>query len=500
VVTASTGAADTNGREMSWIRRQLLARYRPDMDPEKRNRGDLMIRRDALREYSRGSLWFIPTIAVFLSIILGLVLSQVDLGPNSPLVFQGTADDARSILITIAGTMVTVIALLLGLAVVALQLSSTQFSPRLLRNFLRDRPNQIVLATFVGTFCYSAAGLFEVGISGGQRVDTYPRFAVAVAIGLLFLSLALLVFFADHLAHSIQVDTIMRVVERNTLRVIRDLPDTEVPPVVPVGAACVPSRTSGYVQVVHLEELLAAAVRNRVHVRLRPRVGEHIATGTTLAWVWPTTGDTADRAVASVEPALRSAVRIGFERTLEQDPGIGMRQLVDAACKALSPAVNDPYTAIQAIHHLSVLYAAMATRQAAAGGATVARDRSSGVTIMVPSRSLAELMTLGLGLIRRYGASEPTVIQAVLRLLGTVTTCSRDEPTTFKGIEEQVRLLVSAAERAVVEPADLAPVHGEAVAVRQALEAQRVKAEGPDIGPGGDHADLDRDTGSHPIP
>ena len=113
--------------------------------------------------------------------------------------------------------MVTVIALLLGLAVVALQLSSTQFSPRLLRNFLRDRPNQIVLSVFVGTFGYSAAGLFEVGVSGGERVDEFPRFAVTVAVALLFLSLGLLVFFADHLAHSIQVDHVLRVVERNTL-------------------------------------------------------------------------------------------------------------------------------------------------------------------------------------------------------------------------------------------------------------------------------------------
>ena len=450
-----------------------------------------MIRRDALREYSRGSLWFIPAIAVLLALLVGLVLSRIDLGPTSPLAFQGTADDARLILITIAGTMVTVIALLLGLAVVALQLSSTQFSPRLLRNFLRDRPNQLVLGVFVGTFAYSAGGLFQVGISGGQRVDDYPRFAVAVAMGLLFVSLALLVFFADHLAHSIQVDSIMRVAERNTLRVINELPDTGVPLPMPVGAISLPVRRSGYVQVVHLDELLAAAVRRQVHVRLRPRVGEHVVAGTTLAWVWPASRNTAGPEIATLEPILHSAVRIGFERTLEQDPGIGMRQLVDAACKALSPAVNDPYTAIQAIHHLSVLYAAMATRQSAAGGATVAKDRSSGITVMMPSRPLAELMTLGLGLIRRYGASEPTVIQALLSLLGTVTTASRDEPTTLCGIEEQVRLLVSAAERAVVEPADLILVHREAEAVRQALEARRV--DGPGVRPDGDHVDRESD-------
>jgi uncharacterized membrane protein len=169
-----------------------------------------VIRREGLREYSRGSLWVLPAISAAAALLLGITLSHIPVSVTSRLAFQGTADDARSLLITIAGTMVTVIALLLGLAVVALQLSSTQFSPRLLRNFLRDRPNQVVLSVFVGTFVYSAAGLFDVGIFRGQRIDQFPRLAVTVAILLMFLSLALLVFFADHLAHSLQVDYIMR--------------------------------------------------------------------------------------------------------------------------------------------------------------------------------------------------------------------------------------------------------------------------------------------------
>jgi Predicted membrane protein (DUF2254) len=149
----------------------------------------MMIRRDALREYSRGSLWVLPSVMAAAAIVLGSVLSQISIGPSSVLAFQGTADDARSLLIDISGTMVTVIALLLGLAVVALQLSSTQYSPRLLRNFLRDRPVQVVLGFFVGTFAYGAAGLFTVGVSAGQRSDEFPRFAVTVAIVLLFVSL-----------------------------------------------------------------------------------------------------------------------------------------------------------------------------------------------------------------------------------------------------------------------------------------------------------------------
>src|SRR4051812_25262270 len=270
-----------------------------------------MLRRDALREYVRGSLWIVPTFSVAAAIAVGSVLSEINVGPDSLLAFQGTPDDARNLLIGITATMVTVIALLLGLAVVALQLSSTQFSPRLLRNFLRDRPNQAVLGVFVGTFAYSVGGLFTVGVSGGERSAAYPRFAVSAAIGLLFLSLILLVFFADHLAHSIQVDAIMKAVERNTLPVIGSELFTveQEPPVVPPRAVPVTARRSGYVQAVDLRELLKAAAHLRVTVRLRPRVGEHVVAGTALAWVWPAAPDGSVPPDGPVATALERTVR-----------------------------------------------------------------------------------------------------------------------------------------------------------------------------------------------
>jgi uncharacterized membrane protein len=432
-----------------------------------------MIRRDALREYSRGSLWLLPTTAVVLALMLGALISQIEVGPDSPLAFQGTADDARSVLVSIAGTMVTVIALLLGLAVVALQLSSTQFSPRLLRNFLRDRPNQVVLSLFVGTFAYSAGGLFTVGVAGGQRVDEFPRFAVTVAIAMLFVSLALLVYFADHLAHSIQVDHIMRVVERNTLPVIRKLGPVGDLPAVPPSAREIPAQASGYVQVVHVEQLLSAATARRLNVRLRPRVGEHVVSGTTLAWVWSTSGPVPPASVDALATALAADVRIGYERTLEQDPGLGLRQLIDPACKALSPAINDPYTAIQAIEHLSVLFAAMAARPV---GHQVVHDETGTITVAVPTMSFTHSLGVCVGLIRRYGAREPTVMQTLLRLLRTVVTVCVDDPERWAAIEREAELIIAAADRETVEKADLARVHAEAEAVREALASRRAGA------------------------
>jgi uncharacterized membrane protein len=446
----------TSPRCRPWPRERVILPLIPaDAAEESR-----MIRRGALREYSRGSLWFLPAIAAVSAVMLGVVLSHVPVTATSWLAFQGTADDARSLLITIAGTMVTVIALLLGLAVVALQLSSTQFSPRLLRNFLRDRPNQIVLSVFVGTFVYSAAGLFDVGVSGGQRIGQFPRLAVTVAIALMFVSLAMLVFFADHLAHSLQIDYIMRTVERNTLAVVRTLPAGRPAPRIPVGATPLPARDSGYVQYVGVDRLLALAQLHGLTVSLRPRVGEHVSPGTTLGWVWPasTRGPLSDSEVDALSRSLHALVRMGFERTLEQDPGLGMRQLVDAACKALSPAVNDPYTAIQAIHHLSVIYTELAKRQV---GTIVVDDRAGRVCVVVPARSLSEHLDVGMGLIRRYGASEPTVIHALLGALTAVLAAAGNHGEVGDAVKHQSDLLMRAAQNQTREPADLQAVNTE---------------------------------------
>ena len=328
-----------------------------------------MANRGAIREYVNGSLWVWPGISAVAALLVGLVVSRINVAPGSPLAplaFQGTADDARSLLTAIAGTVVTVIALVLGLTVVALQLSSTQFSPRLLRKFLRDRANQIVLSVFVATFVYSSAGLYTVGLSAGARVEQFPRLAVSGAIVLLFASMAMVVYFADHLAHSIQVDAIGSRVEKDTLTTVHTRLDgvVETPaPTPPAWAIMIPASRSGYLQTVRPDQLLEWARGHRLVIRLRLRVGEHIVAGTVLGWVWTVSDDQPAVDPAEARSELDGAVRIGFERTLEQDAALGIRQLVDMACKALSPAVNDPYTAVQAVDHLSVIFCALAARR-----------------------------------------------------------------------------------------------------------------------------------------
>jgi uncharacterized membrane protein len=425
-------------------------------------------RREALREYVRGALWVLPGLSVVFALILGSVLSSIDIPKHSPLhrlVFEGTADDARNLLVAITSTMVTVIALVLGLMVVALTLSSTQFSPRLLRNFFRDVQNKFVLSAFVATFAYSAAGLYTVGVSGGNRTQDYPRLAVTGAIVLLFVSLFALVWQVHHVAHSMQIDEIMRRVEDGTQEVIRAVPVTPSegsPPSPPADATQVRALRSGYVQTVHHEPLLELAEGLGVNVAIAFRVGDHLVSGTPLLRVWHDDGASVD--VSGLADVAHSAVRLGFERTLEQDAAFGIRQLVDIASKALSPAVNDPYTAVQAIDHIAVILASIARRE---HGTTVHRA-SNGATVTVPGYYFGDYLDLACAQIRRFGAAEPTVSRELIDMLDSTAHVTH-EPGRVETILRQLDLVLADAEREVKQPADLTAVRAAADAVRARL-------------------------------
>jgi len=421
------------------------------------------MRREAAVEYLRGSLWAMPTVAIGVALVAGSVLSSITIDPDSSLavlVFQGTADDARNLLIGIASTMVTVIALVLGLTVVALQLASTQFSPRLLRNFLRDLVNQLTLSSFVATFAYSTAGLYTVGISEGQRTTTYPRLAVSGALVLLFVSMIMLVFFVHHLAHSIQIDQVMADVEHDTLHVVHhslaDGDDSAGRPTVPPRAIPLLASRSGYVQTLHLAGLVGVAARHDAFVALVPMVGEHVIVGTPLAWAWSRAeggSELGAEAGRALTVGLAHGVRLGFERTAEQDVAFGVRQMADVASKALSPAVNDPYTAVQAVDHLSVILAALATRPL--GGRTVV-DRNGVSRVHSPGRDWPYFIDLGLGQVRRFGHTEPRVVLALLRVvrdLGTLCPAPRRA-----SLHEYVRVLLDDVQRDIAQPADCAPL------------------------------------------
>jgi uncharacterized membrane protein len=433
----------------------------------------------ALKEYVGGALWVLPSIAALIALAAGYGISQIDVPPGSRLnwvAFQGTADDARVLLISISSTVVTVIALVLGLTVVALQLSSTQFSPRLLRNFLRDRPTQVVLSGFLATFVYSAGGLFTVGLEAGARTEVYPRLAVSVAIVLLFMSLGMVIYFADHLAHSIQIDAINRRVERNTRGAIaeEDIATVEEsPPRVPEWAVPLLARKSGYIQTVHPQLLLPLVSDADVTICLRKRVGEHVVERTVTAWVWAPSPHDPRPTAESFETAVAADVRVWLERTIEQDVAFGIRQQIDIGCKALSPAVNDPYTAAQAIDHLAVVCSDLAVRPL---GTKVLTGPEGKGRVIVPGNNFADYIFFIGGLFGRYGSSDLVVMLALIRMFETCVEVLPPGSPRLAVLDKAAVEALDDAERSMPRPPSVERMRAAVKALRIKIDSRRSPA------------------------
>jgi uncharacterized membrane protein len=424
----------------------------------------------------------LPTLAAVAAMLVGLAMSQIDVRPGTLLyrfAFQGTADDARTILISVSSTVVTVIALVLGLTVVALQLSSTAFSPRLLRNFLRDRATQVVLSVFIATFVYSAAGLFTVGLSAGTRTEEFPRLAISGAIVLLFASLGMVVYFADHLMHSIQIDAINKRVVENTRRVLREMHTETVggrPPRAPEWAVVLRARKSGFVQTVHPELLLPLASQAGVTICLRTRVGAHVVAGTTLAWVWAPTAEDPRPDPEPFESAVNADVRIGFERTLEQDVAFGIRQQLDIACKALSPAINDPYTAVQATNHLSEICCELAVQPL---GADILTDSAGRGRVVVPGNTFRDYLFFVCGVLGRYGAHDVTVMTALSHLVRSCTEILPAGSDRLNPLHHAAGAILVDAKRGMVRPSDVETIRRTTESLLVKIAAKQGAAGGP---------------------
>jgi uncharacterized membrane protein len=203
--------------------------------------------------------------------------------------------------------------------------------------------------------------------------------------------------------------------------------------------------------------------------RMVPMIGQHVVAGSPLAWVWETKGEGARPPAldggAELRRALAQSVRIGYERTLEQDVAFGIRQLADVASKALSPAINDPYTANQAVDHLTSILAALSIRQ---HGPQAVADAQGTVRLYVPARDFAYLVDLALGQVRRYGANEPRVVRALLRACRELVWFG--DAAHHAVVRQYVETLMSDVTRLVAQPADRDPLLAEGAALLEAFD------------------------------
>ncbi len=309
----------------------------------------------------RGSFWFLPSLIVAGSIAVAFALIQVDtVGSQQwmsrwPRLFGASAAGARGVLSTIAGSMMTVVGVTFSMVLVTLALASSQYTSRILRNFMRDRVTQVVLGIFAGIFTYCLIVLRT--IRGGDAAGFIPSLAVTFGVVLAISGIGALIFFIHHIAASIQASTIIASVAEETLAAVDRLfpqklgqtpvdddEDQSPLPLPERNWQAVPARGNGYIQAVDNATLLRLARKHQTIVRMERGIGEFVVQNTTLASL---------ALAVPPEPELIAALQAAYSihrlRTVEQDASFGIRQLVDIALRALSPGINDTTTAVMCV-------------------------------------------------------------------------------------------------------------------------------------------------------
>jgi uncharacterized membrane protein len=378
-----------------------------------------------------GSLWFVPGIMVLGAALLAVLLVeldgtlQIELAESWPRLFGTGAEGAREMLSAIAGSMITVAGVVFSVTVVSLSLASQQYSPRVLRSFMADRPTQTVLGVFVGVFAYCLVVLRT--IRGGEEAFVAP-FAVLGGMALAFVAIGFLVFFIHHLAASIQASSILVRVRAGTLAAVADLfPENlgeeadeaaeesdaaATGPWTPVAA-----RASGYVVSVDNDALLAFAGREGRVVRMEAGVGDFVIAGQPIASLQGREPPDEQRA-----RALNACYSVDSQRTIEQDAAFGLQQMVDIGLKALSPGINDPATAILAIDRVTEVLTLLAARRIE----RPCRRDDKALRVIARGPSFAGLVELAYSGLREHGAGHYSVLMRLLWSIERVAAATRN--------------------------------------------------------------------------
>jgi uncharacterized membrane protein len=434
-------------------------------------------------------LWFVPVVLVLGAILLAVAMVELSASINSdvlahwPRVFGVSPEGARSMLAAIAGSMITVAGVTFSITMVAVTQASSQYTPRILRNFMRDRANQVVLGVFVGVFAYCLVVLRT--IRGSEDLTFVPSLAVLVGVLLALVGIAVLIFFVHHIATTLQASEIVARITEETLTAVdrlfpdpldgeEALPRDEPGPLalMEAGWEAVPAPRTGHLQQVDVSGLARLVREHGRRIRIQPRVGGFIAQGLPLAWVAPGegAGDEGGREDGGGEDGCRElghkiAARctIGTYRTIDQDAAFGIRQLVDIALKALSPGINDTTTAVTCIDHLGVILGCAADRRLE--GPSPPGRGAEGLEIDAPT--FAELLGGAFDQIRRSADANVTVLQRQLTTLAMLAGRTRS-PRRRGALREQIRRVEEASERTVPAAHDRAELRD--LAARAAAE------------------------------
>lgn len=426
----------------------------------------------------RSSFWFVPSVMVLGSITLAVALILIESANSDrwlarwPLLLGAGADGARAMMSTIAGSMITVVGVTFSTILVVLALASSQYTSRILRNFMRSRVTQIVLGVFTSIFTYCLIVLRS--IRSGDDGAFVPNMAVSFGFVMALAGVGALIFFIHHIASSIQASSIISSVARETIAAIDGLylertgqvsasdSDEELPRAeASANWQPVMARKSGYIQKVNAAALLRLANDMQTAVRMEHAVGEFVVEATPLASVALEAPLEREAAIA-----LQAAFGISGYRTVEQDATFGIRQIVDVALKALSPGVTDTTTAVMCIDYLTAILAKVAPRQLP----SFHRYQEGELQLLAKSPTFESLLAESFDQIRGKSGGDTAILLRLLSAFATLAGLTTD-PDRRRLLWQQVRSVAELAERTVESPHDRATIQATLERVDEALQA-----------------------------
>jgi uncharacterized membrane protein len=386
--------------------------------------------------------------------------------------FGAGAEGARGMMSTIAGSMMSIVGVTFSMTLLALALASSQYTSRILRNFIRSRVTQVVLGIFAGIFTYCLIVLRT--IRAGDEGAFVPSLAVFFGFVLALGGVGVLMFFIHHIASSIQASSIIASVAQETLAAIDRLfpeelgqgpgendEDKVLQSLTNRNWRAVQAKESGYIQSVDNTRLLGLASEHKTIVRMEHGIGDFVVQNTALASL--ALEEAPDQETIA---ALIDTFSISRHRTVEQDAAFGIRQIVDVALKALSPGINDVTTAVMCVDYLTVILARLSTRQIPSSH----RYEEEELRVIAKGPNFESLLAESFDQIRSSARGNLAIMSRMLDTLQTIAgltagSCRRQV------LREQVEWIAELAERTVESANDRAKINTRLANVRQTLEA-----------------------------
>ena len=404
----------------------------------------------------RTSYWFLPSLMAFTAVLLASAMIWIDTHVGSgwmdglPWLYAARPNGARQVLSAIGGSMITVAGTVFSVTIASVVFASGQYGPRLLSNFMSDRGNQVTLGTFIATFVYCLLVLRTIRSPEESASAAFvPNLALLVAVGLALCSIAVLIFFIHHVPSKLHINHVIedvgvRLIDQIDARFPECLgeprPTDGAPPAAPEARTVITARKTGYLQVIGDETLLHLATRNDLVVRLLHQPGDFVHVGRVMAQAWPP-----ERCGQETTDALAAAFAVGSRRNALQDLRFLIDELVEIAARALSPGVNDPFTAATCLDWLGAALSDLCRRDLPS---PLREDEAGALRVIAPPVTFEQFIERSFGALMQYCATDMVAALAFIDVLADVAQDCTD-PTRRARITGYVDQIVVLAEHSL---------------------------------------------------